>query len=298
MSPSNRKLRVDELDEAAPAEPLEPAPARKRRAEAPPAAGPKRAPLGPGLARAVAFGRVLAGLVLVVGLAFGVAYSARKYVKTTPRFAVNEVIVLGQKHRSVDEIVALSGVTKGRNVFSVDLDAARAQILQDPWVKEARLERRLPGTVTISIEERKAAGLVAAGDTYLVTAEGELFKKLEPGDPTDLPIVTGITVQLLTEDKKGAEAAVKRGLELAAEYERTSLAKRSPLQEVHVSGTLSSSLVVGKSAMTIELGEAPFRRKLEQAARVVAELDKRGAKADAILLDDDARPDRVVVRMR
>ncbi len=32
--------------------------------------------------------------------------------------------------------------------------------------------------------------------------------------------------------------------------------------------------------------------------RVVAELDRRGAKADAIMLDNDARPERVVVRMR
>jgi hypothetical protein len=30
----------------------------------------------------------------------------------------------------------------------------------------------------------------------------------------------------------------------------------------------------------------------------VAELDKRGAKADSIMLDNDSRPERVVVRMR
>ena len=46
------------------------------------------------------------------------------------------------------------------------------------------------------------------------------------------------------------------------------------------------------------LGGPPFRRKLEQAARVVAELDRRGAKAETIMLDNDARPERVVVRMR
>ena len=50
--------------------------------------------------------------------------------------------------------------------------------------------------------------------------------------------------------------------------------------------------------MQLVLGGPPFRRKLDQAARVVAELDKRGAKADAIMLDNDTRPERVVVRMR
>jgi hypothetical protein len=32
--------------------------------------------------------------------------------------------------------------------------------------------------------------------------------------------------------------------------------------------------------------------------RVVAELDRRGAKPDSIMLDNEARPDRVVVRTR
>ena len=58
------------------------------------------------------------------------------------------------------------------------------------------------------------------------------------------------------------------------------------------------SLVVGHNAVELVLGLPPFRRKLDQAARVVAELDKRGAKAGAIMLDNDTRPDRVVVRMR
>ena len=31
---------------------------------------------------------------------------------------------------------------------------------------------------------------------------------------------------------------------------------------------------------------------------IVAELDRRGAKPDSIMLDNEARPDRVVVRMR
>ncbi len=58
------------------------------------------------------------------------------------------------------------------------------------------------------------------------------------------------------------------------------------------------SLVIGKSAISLHMGAPPYRRKLEQAVRVVAELDRRGAKADAIMLDNEARPDRVVVRMR
>lgn len=300
IRPSNRKIPLEERaevdDEPSPRPAVSMRPPREKSVGSP--APGRSSKSSPTVARLLAFGRAFVGLVLVVGIAGGVAYAARKYVKTTPRFAVSEIVVSGGSHRKEEEIVAVSGIVKGKNVFSTDLDAARAQLMADPWIKEARLERRLPGTVGIFVEERKAAGIVAAGDTYLVSSEGEIWKRLEPGDPTDLPIVTGLSVQMVAEDRKGAEAVVKRALELAAEYERSPLAKRSPLQEIHVTGTGATSLVVGKSAMTLELGEPPFRRKLEQAARVVAELDKRGAKADTILLDDESRQDRVVVRMR
>lgn len=301
IRPSNRRIALDDApkegDASRGGEP-EAASPRRGKADAPaPRAARSRAASG-SMARLVELGRALLGLVLVVGIAGGVAHAARRYVKTTPRFAVTDIVVVGASHRSEDDLIAIAGVAKGKNVFSTDLDAARAHLLADPWIKEARLERRLPGTVSIVVEERRAAGIVAAGDTYLVSADGEIWKRLEPGDPTDSPIITGLSLTMVTQDRKGAEAVVRRALELGLEYERSPLAKRSPLQEIHVAPTGRTALVVGKSALTLELGAPPFRRKLEHAARVIADLDRRGAKADALLLDDEARLDRVVVRMR
>jgi cell division protein FtsQ len=50
--------------------------------------------------------------------------------------------------------------------------------------------------------------------------------------------------------------------------------------------------------VSLVLGGPPFRRKLEQAARVSSELERRGQSPDAILLDGTSRPERVVARVR
>jgi cell division protein FtsQ len=136
------------------------------------------------------------------------------------------------------------------------------------------------------------------GELWIATAEGEPFKRVELGDPVDLPLVTGLGPDALADDRAGAMRTISRAIDLAAEYEHGALARRLPLQEVHVAADGGFALVVGKNAMELVLGPAPFRRKLDQATRVVAELEGRGAKADAIMLDNDARPERVVVRMR
>jgi cell division protein FtsQ len=242
--------------------------------------------------------RAVAGLALVLGVSATVALGARHYVLSTPRFAVREIVVTGNQRRTADDVASTAGIAKGQNVFGLDLERARGLLLADPWVREASLSRRLPGTVTIQVTERDAAAIVALGDSYLATREGETFKRLEPGDPTDLPVVTGLTADAIAEDREAAVLTIRHALDLAAEYEHAPMATRSPLEEVHVEGGGRFSLVVGKSAVALRLGPPPFHRKLDEAARVVAELDRRGAKADTILLDNEAHPERVVVRVR
>jgi cell division protein FtsQ len=248
--------------------------------------------------RLLAAVRAVAGIALVVSSAVGVAWVARRHVMTSPRFAVTEIDVVGNDRRASETLVAETGVAVGANVFALDLDAARARLLADSWIADAALARRLPGTILVQVTERKPAALVSLGDVYLATAEGEPFKKLEPGDPIDLPLVTGLHAESLADDREGVMRTLRRAIDLAAEYEHGPLARRSALEEVHVEPDGTFTVVVGRSAVELVLGVPPFRRKLDQAARVVAELDRRGAKADAIMLDNDARPERVVVRMR
>jgi len=252
--------------------------------------------------RVVAALRTIAGVGLVAGTSVGFAWVARRHVMTSARFAIAEIAVSGNGQRPAEFIRAETGLQIGSNVFVADLDAAQARLLADPWIADAVLARRLPGTIVVRVTERRAAAIVAMGDTFLTNAEGEPFKKLEVGDPPEqiasLPLVTGLRPESMSEDREGTIHTIRRAIDLAAEFERTPLARRAPLEEVHVEADGAFALVVGRNAVELVLGAPPFRRKLDQAARVVAELDRRGAKAAAIMLDNDTRPDRVVVRMR
>jgi cell division protein FtsQ len=300
--PQNRRVRRQSLPPDVLAEELERSSPKARLAsdEDIAAEPPKpKKPLSPRMQQTLAVARAVFGLVIVVATACGVAWGARRYVTMSPRFAVQDVVVLGAHRYAPEDIEAKAGLARGQNVFSLDLDAAHAKLLTDPWIAHASLVRRLPGAVVIDIEERQAAAIVAsiAGDMWLAGPTGELFKRLEPTDPHDLVVVTGIDEDAVLHDSEGVAKTVRRGLDLASDYDRCSLASRLPLQEVHVA-TTGLVLVVGKHGLELALGAPPYRKKLDQAARVVAELDHRGAKADALLLDNDAREGRVVARLK
>lgn len=243
--------------------------------------------------------RTIAGFALVAGVSLAVAWGARRYLVTSPRFALDRVVVEGQKTRTKDGLMARAGMKMGENVFSIDLDSAKNKMLGDPYVRSAALTRRLPDTILVVIEERVPAAIVALGtDTLLVTREGEAFKHLDLGDPSDLPVITGLSPESAESDREGFADSVRRALDVVVDYRQSTLASKMPLQEVHFEPGTGITLSVGSPVTSLVLGGPPFRKKLEQASRVVAELERRGQKLDAVLLDNDARPERVVARVR
>jgi cell division protein FtsQ len=243
--------------------------------------------------------RAALGVLLTVAVALGCVYGLVRYTRKSPRFAVTSVEVEGTVHTTASDLARLGGLTVGVNVFTVDVEAARARILSDPWIEKATIARRLPGTIHVEVGERDAFAMLALGQhLYLVTRQGEIFKRALPGDPSDLPTVTGLMVDLVARDRAGAVGLIKRALDLVGEYERTPPGRTLPVQEVHIHDDGALSLVVGKDPIVLRMGRGPYRQTVEQAAKVLAEVPRRGAQAAVVFLDNEAHPERVVVRMR
>lgn len=243
--------------------------------------------------------RLVAGVVVTVAAALFCVWGLVRYTRTSPRFAIKVVHVQGNVHRSPEDIARTGGIAPEHNIFTTDLEAAQGRLLGDPWIERVSLRRKLPGTVIVDVVEREAHAMVALGsDLYLVTRQGELFKKYEAGDPYDLPIASGIRDEDVAQDRAGAVALIRRALDLVTDYEHTAAAKTHAVQEAHLEDDGGIVLVVGKDATALHLGRGPYRQSLEQASRVLSELQSRKGQASVVYLDNEAHPERVVVRMR
>lgn len=239
------------------------------------------------------------GLALVIGTSVSVAYSVRHYALTSPRFSLREVNLQGGKRVSPEQARDQAGVTLGTNVFALDTAACERKLLENPWIVQARVTRDLPRALRIEIKEREPAALaVFAERLYLVTAEGEPFKELSPGDPADFPLITGASVDGISRDRARELDRVREGLEVLALYGRVPLSKTQPAQEVHLADSGDVVLTAGKEGITFELGRDGYRRKLLMGEQVVSEMRRKGRAPGIVFLDNTAHPERVVVRMR
>jgi len=109
-------------------------------------------------------------------------------------FAVKKVEITGidRMDRAPVEDAAFSA--QERAMPLVDLSAIRGRLLQQGWVKDARVSRRLPDTLVIDIIEREPAAIWQHRQRlHLIDADGRVIEQLRlAGTPLpDLPILIG-----------------------------------------------------------------------------------------------------------
>ena len=136
-----------------------------------------------------AAGRVAAGLAVAAGALLverGLAAAARH-----PYFSLREIDVHARGRLDAKTVVAWAGIFPGMSVWDVSERDAEQRMLAHGRIRQALVERTLPGKVRIAVEEREPVGIVLANRSLLVGADGEVFPEIE-GEPIDgLPYVTG-----------------------------------------------------------------------------------------------------------
>jgi cell division protein FtsQ len=146
------------------------------------------------LLRRCVFGlKLCAGAALVVLVSFFFIFVHDVFVQSD-YFKAKGIQVQGGQRLAPQEIMHQAGVREGVNVLSVNLSAARRQLLAHPWIAEAEVQRDIPSGLRIRIREHAPAAVVDLGRRFLLNDQGELFKEWEQSDAVDLPVVSGFKV--------------------------------------------------------------------------------------------------------
>lgn len=112
----------------------------------------------------------------------------------SPLLSVRDVKLTGARHTTAEEVAAAAGLGPDDNLLLLSAGDVVAAARKLPWVADAEVERRLPGTVKVKVVERKPALVVSLGTSarWTIDAEGHVLStgQAEPG----LPVVGGVEV--------------------------------------------------------------------------------------------------------
>jgi cell division protein FtsQ len=132
---------------------------------------------------------LLAGfsLLLVIGY---------QYLLTMPYFclkAPESIKIEGQVLSNPAAALQEMHIKPGSSLLAIQPLKVEKALLQQPWIEQAELIRVWPDQIRIQVREHQPLALVKLEDKlYLMDTRGILFKVMEPHDPHDFPVITGL----------------------------------------------------------------------------------------------------------
>ncbi len=163
-----------------------------------------------------------------------VAIVAAAVFGVTVFFQVNTFEIHGVENYSEDAVIIASGIELGQSILLVDKSKVASRInTRLPYVQSVQIERRLPGTVVITVTEGKAAASVRSeyDEYWLIDDKGKLMEQVNEDRAASVTQISGVSallpvagdqIRLSQEDQQRLDVA----LELLQQLERYDLAER------------------------------------------------------------------------
>ena len=139
-------------------------------------------------------GRIFFVLLLVAVLIGGIQW----YSHNSMRFNINKIKVTNNHVYSPEEIIKMSELKTGGNIFALNPDQARDRLLLNTDFREAYIRRIFPDTIRIDILEREPRARVQFGTLYTIDDLGMVLGPRKKESGLKLPIIRGLRVKGLS----------------------------------------------------------------------------------------------------
>lgn len=142
-------------------------------------------------------------LLIFYLVTFLIAIGAAVVLSITVLFRIDTIQVTGQSRYTEQEIVQMSGIEVGENLFLADTATAKQQIEEKlPYIGRAKVSRRLPAKILITVEEAEISGAVEYNGGYaIVSPEGKVLE-ITSAIPEGYSLIEGLDLKSADLGKK------------------------------------------------------------------------------------------------
>jgi len=190
-------------------------------------------------------------------------------------------------------ITQLAAVPTGEaNLFELDLKEVENRILANQWIREVRLQKRFPQTLSVAVIFREPKALFQGPDGVLsyIDFDGKPFGRLNLQFISDLPLLSGFSTDLQDQSK------IKNALQILNSWEESSLNSVAELSTLSWDSQYGYRALIsyslGKSQshvrVTVDLGQevdADSASQLQRLSRVIHYLSLHSMNVRQIFAD-------------
>lgn len=119
----------------------------------------------------------------------------------TPLFAIQKIKVSGNVNYTADEIIAMSGIKKGDNLFRTRKGRIEKNLKQGSYIRSVVIDKKLPDTITLRVKERTPAAFVRYGSRYVILDSRGYVLRWDTKVPK-LTEIDGMTIKSMAKGKR------------------------------------------------------------------------------------------------
>jgi cell division protein FtsQ len=237
---------------------------------------------------------LLCMLAIVVGLA--AMYGIYRLVFLGSAFHIEKIVVEGNwKNLTANEVAYRSEVRKGDNLFWISVRDVHDRLMKEPWIKEVTVQRRLPDTLCIYVEEFRPEAIVYSNHFYYVDDQGTLIKRVEAGENKDFPLLHGIMVTEDGQVEKADEPRLKEMLRLLDLFDKSRFGKTEGVAEINYDEIKGYMITTRRDPMQIALGKEDLASRIMKIDRMSNAMIKGKAPIQYMVANEKGR---IIVRYR
>lgn len=193
---------------------------------------------------------VLAMIIAVgTGLHFGIAFVLDRVLYNNPRYALHNIEIEPRDRFSARNIRQAAGLEPGQNLWALNLRQIARDLEKLPNVSSARVERRFPDTVSISITERVPAVRIdgvnidlGTRETFYLDRDCVVLKPRADEPPPILPQIVNLTDAELEPGMKLDRPVLSKALEILDGIDHSELRTTIDISKIDLGNPLSITM--------------------------------------------------------
>jgi cell division protein FtsQ len=241
---------------------------------------------------AVCAASLLAGfsLLLVIGY---------QYLLTVPYFCIKSpegIKIEGQALSNPVAVLQEMQLKPGSSLLAIQPLKVEKALLQQPWIEHAALTRVWPDQVHLKIREHHPLALVKLDHKlYLMDTRGILFKVMEPHDPHDFPVITGLQVEHFQRVEGNLTPLLAKVFDfMEILKEKNNYLNLATVSEINVDSERGITIYPAELNLGVSIGFQGHSQKLANLQKVLPQLKQHGDLANIDKIDLNY-PQRVLV---
>ena len=201
------------------------------------------------------------------------------FILSSDLFSLKNIYVTGNKTVPKDDIIRLSNLQYGQNIFRINKKKIVKNIFDSPKIKAIRIKRILPSSLSLDLVEREAVALIPYLGSYLCIDEEALIIEVSGiSEKTSVPVVEGFA---FNDFKIGEVLRIDNNEQLDIALKISKALKNSKLNEdVSIINleNLDSIMLTTRTGIRVYLCNNDIDYKIQLAKAIIEDLLKNNEK--------------------